>query len=109
MLDSHDFLALEYQRPVAYIDLGDIGIGWSAAVVYQSLAVDARVAGVGHGGIVGAGTSSRHEVIGGVLCLGVDFHLVCLLSEFFFHFGNLCIQGIALGVVGESVIDIRTL
>ena len=109
MLDGHDFIALEDQRLVAYIDFRDVGIGWSAAVMYQSLAVDARVAGVGHGGIVGAGTSSRHEVIGGVLSLGIDFHLVCLLSEFFFHFGNLRIQGIALGVVGESVVDIRAL
>lgn len=41
MLDGHDFRALEDQRLVAYIDLRDVGIGWSAAVVYQSLAVDA--------------------------------------------------------------------
>ena len=33
------------------------------------------------------GSSAAHEVIGGVLSLCVDFHLVSLLSQFLFYLG----------------------
>ena len=75
--------------------------------MYKSRVVDASV-GVRHGSICSAGSSAAHEVIGGVLSLCVDFHLVSLLSQFFFYLGNLGIQCISLGVVGKTVVDIRT-
>ena len=107
MLDNHHLLAFEHQCLVAHIDFCDVGIGRCTAVVYQTWVVDASV-GVRHGSICGAGSSVAHEVIGGVLSLCVDFHLVSLLSQFLFYLGNLGIQSISLGVVGKTVVDVRT-
>ena len=107
MLDNHHLLAFEHQGFVAHIDFCDVSIGWCTAVVYQTWVVDASV-GVRHGSICGAGSSVAHEVIGGVLSLCVDFHLVSLLSQFLFYLGNLGIQCISLGVVGKTVVDVRT-
>ena len=107
MLDNHHLLAFEHQGFVAHINLRDVGIGWCTAVVYKSRVVDAGV-GVRHGSICSAGSSSTHKTVGGVLSLCIDFHLVGLLSQFLFYLGNLSIQGIALGVVGKTVVDVRT-
>ena len=107
VLNNHHLLAFEHQCLIAHIDFCDIGIGWCTAVVYQPRVVDAGV-GVRHGSICSAGSSAAHEVIGGVLSLCIDFHLVSLLSQFLFYLGNLGIQCISLGVVGKTVVDVRT-
>ena len=107
MLDNHHLLAFEHQCLVAHIDFCDVGICWCTAVVYQSRVVDASVR-VRHGSVCHACSSAAHKAIGGVLSLCIDFHLVSLLSQFLFYLGNLSIQSVSLGVVGKTVVDVRT-